>query len=67
MPNDQIPLPIGDRRQRSLVGEISASLVRRNSDRRYDRWSIPRLLSAVAILVGFVGVILGLARLALAV
>lgn len=67
MPNDQIPLPIGDRRQRGLVGEISTSLMRQDADRRHDRWSVPRLLSAIAILAGFVGVILGLARLALAV
>lgn len=56
-------IPTTDRRRRGLVGEIVASLMRRGSDRRYDRWSISGVFLAVAIPAGFVGVIWALVRL----
>ena len=56
-------IPATDRRQRGFAGEITASLMRRGSDRRYDRWSISGALLAVAIPAGFVGVIWALLRL----
>ena len=52
-----------DRRQRGIAGEILASLKRRGSDRRYDKWSISGIALAVAIPAGLVGVLWALTRL----
>lgn len=52
-----------ERRRRGVIGEIMTSLARRDSERRYDRWSISGLVLAIAIPVSFVGVIWALTRL----
>lgn len=62
-----IPEPVEilttERRRRGVIGEMTASLIRRDSDRRYDRWSISGVILAVAIPASFVGVIWALTRL----
>lgn len=54
---------IPERRRRGVIGEMAASLIRRNSDRRYERWSTFGVVLAVAIPAGFVGVLWALTRL----
>lgn len=55
-------MPMKDRRQRGIAGEILASLQRRGSDRRYNKWSISGVLLAVAIPAGLAGTIWVLVR-----
>lgn len=66
MSHDSGPILLKDRRQRGLAGEIVASLRRRGSDRRYDRWTAGGILLAVGIPASFIAIIWALLRLAFA-